>query len=90
MSNVARNAPANSQLARNCVVCGKPFSGSGRALYCSPACRLRAFRLRHLQDQEVLRLEADQGSDHTRSRLTFEVGCGFRPWGDNGPRAAGW
>ena len=60
MSNVARNAPANSPPARTCLVCGKPFPRSGRALYCSPACRLRAFRLRHLQDQEVLRLEAAQ------------------------------
>ena len=58
MSNVARNAPANSPLARSCVICGKPSPRSGRALYCSPACRLRAFRLRHLQDRELLRLEA--------------------------------
>lgn len=59
MSNVARNAPASSPPTRSCLVCGKPFPGSGRGLYCSPACRLRAFRLRRLQGREVLRLEAN-------------------------------
>lgn len=73
MSNVARNASANSSLARDCVVCDKPFSGSGRALYCSPACRLRAFRLRHLEDREVLRLESTRPLRRRAGLLSHSV-----------------
>ncbi len=73
MSNVARNAPANSPPARGCVVCSKRLSGSGRALYCSPACRLRAFRLRHLEDREVLRLEATRPLRRRAGLLSHSV-----------------
>lgn len=29
-----------------CPVCGETFLGAGRARYCSPTCRLKAFRKR--------------------------------------------
>ncbi len=73
MSNVARNALASSSPARSCVLCGKAFSRSGRALYCGPACRLRAFRLRHLEDREVLRLEATRPLRRRAGLLSHSV-----------------
>lgn len=39
-------------------MCGQTFAAMGRAVYCSQACRQRAFRLRHLRDREVLQMEA--------------------------------
>lgn len=31
---------------QRCTVCGKPFTGTVRAAYCSHACRKRAYRAR--------------------------------------------
>ena len=57
MSNDARNV-SDPIPARICLICAESFQSRGRARYCSPACRQRAFRLRRLQDRELARLEA--------------------------------
>lgn len=46
----SRDAPRNASALgseRTCVMCTRP-PASARARYCSPACRQRSFRLRHV------------------------------------------
>ena len=54
-----RNGSTNAS-ERRCLVCARP-PASARARYCSPACRQRAFRLRHIEleriDERRLRAE---------------------------------
>ena len=45
--DVSRNVSAESS-ERTCLVCTRP-PASARARYCSPACRQRLFRLRHVR-----------------------------------------
>jgi len=51
MRDVSRNGSAIGR-ERTCLVCTRP-PASARARYCSPACRQRSFRLRHVQDSAI-------------------------------------
>ncbi len=35
-----------------CVICGKPFSGTNRRKYCNPVCNMRAYRARKRERDE--------------------------------------
>jgi hypothetical protein len=48
MPDTARNGWLASRVGvLSCLICGHGFRPSGRRVFCSPACRQRAFRLRH-------------------------------------------
>ncbi len=61
------------QPIRICPICTQSFVSHGRAIYCSPACRQHAFRLRRLQDRELKQLEAARPLRRRRDLLAQAI-----------------
>ncbi len=84
MRDLSRNASAIGR-EQTCLVCTRP-AASTRARYCSPACRQRSFRLRHVQDSAIddrrLRAELKQRGALV-ARTVYECSqCGERLVGE--------
>ena len=85
MRNTSRNGSADSHPEAGCPVCGRPRP-SLRSIYCTDACRQRAFRLRHAVlttvDADQLRAELRRRSGLVAHTL-YECGrCGERLVGE--------
>lgn len=57
--------------AHTCLACGGPLR-SARAHYCSPGCRQRAYRRRHVEDPAEGRTATTAGLQH-RQRLAAQT-----------------
>jgi hypothetical protein len=84
LRDVSRNALAIGS-ERTCLVCARP-PASARARYCSPACRQRSFRLRHVPlariDDRRLRTELRRRGALV-AHTVYECGqCGERLLGE--------
>lgn len=60
-----------------CAACGSPFHPVGRARFCSPACRTRAWRRRHPSPTPP----AEPPAARRRAAAVYECDCGTRQLG---------
>ena len=68
-----QTVPTALQPNRTCPICTTSFVPQGRAIYCSHACRQRAFHLRWLQDRQLRLLEAASPLRRRRNLLAQTI-----------------